>query len=301
MKKITLFLGMLAISSIAISQTTQPCPTFFKRSNGAGGGCPFGKLTLVYANCPTMALPIDSVYQNGVKINTSFAPGIIDCSGSQFQITYCISANIAPTGFLTIYFQGAGSFNSNTCTVPGGGPLPVILTDFYAKRSLTNVAVSWKSESEINAASYVLQRKSGLTSAFIDITTVKAGNQVTGGTYSFIDKNSFKDISQYRLKMIDLDGSFTISDIRTVKGISTVSDFAVFPNPSSGNSKITVADIAEPTDVQVLDNSGRILKTIPMNYSNSVDIYNLQKGMYLIRIVNKNSGESITKKLTVIN
>ena len=130
---------------------------------------------------------------------------------------------------------------------------------------------------------------------------MKAGNQVTGGTYSFIDKNSFKDISQYRLKMIDLDGSFTISDIRTVKGISTVSDFAVFPNPSSGNSKITVADIAEPTDVQVLDNSGRILKTIPMNYCNSVDIYNLLKGMYLIRIVNKNSGESITKKLTVIN
>ena len=99
MKKITLFLGMLCIATISISQTTQPCPTFFKRSNGAGGGCPFGKLTLVYAICPTLALPIDSVYQSGVKINTGFDAGIIDCSGSQYQITYCISAIFAPTGF----------------------------------------------------------------------------------------------------------------------------------------------------------------------------------------------------------
>ncbi len=132
MKKILLSIGTLIITSIAISQTTQICPSSFKRSNGAGGGCPIAKLTLVYATCPTTALPIDSVYQSGVKINATFDAGIITCTNNSYEITYCItSSNIAPTGFLTIYFHAAGAFNGNTCTVPTtGGPLPVKLTDF---------------------------------------------------------------------------------------------------------------------------------------------------------------------------
>ena len=86
-----------------------------------------------------------------------------------------------------------------------------------------------------------------------------------------------------------------------VKGISTASDFTVFPNPSNGSAKITISDISEPTDVQLLDISGRIIKNISVNSSNTVELNNLQKGMYMIRIVNKSSEESVTQKLTVIN
>lgn len=299
MKKITLFLGMLAITSIAISQTTQPCPTFFKRNNGAGGGCPFGKLTLVYSSCPTLALPIDSVYQSGVKINTSFEPGIINCSGAQYEVTYCISANIGPAGSLTVYFRAAGSFDGNVCIVPTGGNLPVKLTDFYAKRNSSVVMISWKTESEINAKSFVLQRKAGAD--FMDVTTINAANTLKGGSYSYLDNNQIKSISQYRLKMLDNDGSFSYSEIRAVKGTSTLSDFTVFPNPSTGSAKVTITDISESTDVQLVDNSGRILKNVSMNNSNTLELNNLQKGMYMIRIINKTSGENLTKKLTVVN
>jgi hypothetical protein len=113
--------------------------------------------------------------------------------------------------------------------------------------------------------------------------------------------NSSKGITQYRLKIVDKDASFSNSDVRTVKGTSAVSDFTVYPNPSNGNTRVTVADISEPTDIQLIDNSGRILKNIPMNNSNSVNINDLQKGIYMIRITNKTSGETLTKKITVIN
>ncbi len=302
MKKILLSIGMLAITSIAISQTTtQACPTFFKRNNGAGSGCPIAKLTLVYASCPTVALPIDSVYQDGVKIAATFAAGVIDCSGSQYQVTYCVtSSNIAPTGFLTIYFHAAGSFDGSTCTVPtGGGTLPVKLTDFYAKRNSSAVALSWTTETEINTQSFILQRKTG--NEFVDVATIKATNSSNGSKYSYTDVNASKVVSQYRLKVVDLDGSISYSEIRTVKGTLSVSDFTVFPNPSNGNTKVTVADISEPTDIQLIDNSGRILKNIPMNNSNTVNIDNLRNGIYMIRITNKNSGENLTKKITVVN
>lgn len=299
MKKITLILGMLCITLSAISQITQVCPTSFKRSNGAGGGCPIARLTLTYAECPTTALQIDSVFQGGVKIDETFGPGVIDCSGPKFEINYCVtSGNIAPTGFLTIYFHAGGAFDGNACTVPdgSGGPLPVKLTDFYAKRNTSAILLSWKSENEINAKFYILQKKSG--SEFIDVATIAAKNSLNGGSYSYTDMNSSKSLSQYRLKVVDQDGSFTISDIRTVKGTSSVSDFTVFPNPSKGHTKVTVADISEPTDIQVIDNSGRILRNIPMNTTNTVEL-NLQRGVYMIRIVNKTSGESLTKKITV--
>jgi hypothetical protein len=304
MKKITLFLGMLCITSIAISQTTQVCPISFKRSNGAGSGCNIARLTLTYADCPTTALQIDSVFQSGVKINETFGPGVIDCSGPKAEVNYCVtSGNIAPTGFLTIYFHAGGAFDGNTCTVPdgggGGAVLPVKLTDFYAKRNLSVILLSWKTETELNAKSFVLQRKTG--SEWIDITTIYAKNSLNGGSYSYTDLNSNKGISQYRLKVVDLDGSFSNSDIRAVKGTSSVSDFTVYPNPSTGNTKVTVADISEPTDIQLIDNSGRMLKNIPMNNSNTVNINDLQKGIYMIRIVNKTSGETLTKKVTVIN
>lgn len=302
MKKILLSIGMLAITSIAISQTTtQACPTSFKRSNGAGGGCPIAKLTLVYSTCPTVALPIDSVYQAGVKINATFDAGIIDCSGSQFQITYCVtSSNIAPVGFLTIYFHSAGAFDGNVCTVPtGGSTLPVKLTDFYAKRNSSAVALSWNTETEINSESFILQRKTG--GDFTDIATIKATNSANGSKYSYTDVNASKVVSQYRLKVVDKDGSYTHSEIRTVKGTQTISDFTVFPNPSNGNTKVTVADISEPTDIQLIDNSGRVLKNIPMNNSNTVNIDNLRNGIYMIRITNKISGENLTKKITVVN
>jgi hypothetical protein len=301
MKKILLSIGTLIITSIAISQTTQICPSSFKRSNGAGGGCPIAKLTLVYATCPTTALPIDSVYQSGVKINATFDAGVITCSNNSYEVTYCItSSNIAPTGFLTIYFHAAGAFNGNTCTVPTtGGPLPVKLTDFYAKRNSSVVALSWKTETEVNAASFILQRKTGTD--FVDVATIKATNDVSGSQYTYTDVNASKTVSQYRLKFIDKDGSYSLSEIRTVKGTLSVSDFTVYPNPSTGNAKVTVADISEPTDIQLIDNSGRVLKNIPMNNSNSVNIDNLKNGIYMIRITNKNSGENLTKKITVVN
>lgn len=301
MKKILLSIGTLIITSIAISQTTQVCPTSFKRSNGAGGGCPIAKLTLVYAACPTTALPIDSVYQSGVKINATFDAGVISCTNNSYEITYCItSSNIAPTGFLTIYFHSAGAFDGNTCTVPTtGGPLPVRMTDFYAKRNASVVALSWTTAMEVNAASFILQKKTGTD--FVDVATIKATNNASGSQYSYTDLNSSKGVSQYRLKLIDKDGSFSLSEIRTVKGTLSVSDFTVYPNPSTGNTKVTVADISEPTDIQLMDNSGRILKNFPMNNSNTVNIDNLKNGIYLIRVTNKISGENLTKKITVVN
>jgi hypothetical protein len=83
--------------------------------------------------------------------------------------------------------------------------------------------------------------------------------------------------------------------------MSAENDFTVFPNPSTGNTKVTISDISEPTDVQLVDLSGRVIRSLSLNNSQGVKLTNMQNGVYLVRIVKKNSGESLTKKITVIN
>ena len=77
-------------------------------------------------------------------------------------------------------------------------------------------------------------------------------------------------------------------------------DFVIFPNPSVGNAKITISDLSEPTRIQLLDNSGRLVKTLMLNNTNTVELNGLQKGAYMVRIIGSVSGNTETRKLTVI-
>lgn len=293
MKKFTLSIAMLSFTIMAFAQVPV-CPTSFKRNNG-NGPCPAGKITFTYAICPNPALIIDSILVGGVKSNVTVAPGT--CSNG--KVEYCFTGgNLATANVLQVYFSGPGQ-GTFGCFVPTGGTLPIIISSFYTKRNGNNVTLSWKSESEINAKEFIIERSTG--NGFVAAGTVAALNNGGGAAYSFVDNNNSKTISQYRLKLVDLDASFKLSETRSVKGTAAVSDFSVYPNPSVGFAKITIADLAEATHVEVLDNAGRIVKSIELKTTNTVEINNLQSGIYLIRITNKATGEALTKKLTVTN
>ncbi len=310
MKKITLFLGLLICTTLAFSQET-PCPTiisygFATVDNLGNNNC----TAKVYVNASG-----DISAQKGLRIQVYIG----SATGTLLaDVCFTVPANTASNYYetpvfsapcdativfvLTRYTASNGSCGGGSCgtvVTIDGGPLPMRMTAFYAKRKSATVGLSWITDAEVNAKEFIVQRKTG--NDFIDVATVAASNRADGGSYNFSDVNSFRGVSQYRLKLIDQNGSFRFSDIRTVKGTAAANDFTIFPNPSSGNAKVTITDISEPTDVQLIDNSGRILKVVSMNNSNTADLNNLQKGMYMIRIINKNSGESLTKKLNVVN
>jgi Secretion system C-terminal sorting domain len=311
MKRITLFVVMLTISITTFSQTN-PCPDIqshgFTPISSSGPNC----TSKVYAYATG-----DISSQKSLQI--SVYVGSVAPANLVAEACHIVAANSASTYYETpsftvsctatiIYVLRRGTSSNGICgggecgatfTVTGG-PLPIKLTNFFAKRNTASVGLSWKTTSEINAKSFIIQRKTG--NEFFDVATIAATNKANGSMYTYEDKNTNNSISQYRLKLVDMDGFIAFSEIRTVKGASgSVSDFIVFPNPSTGNAKVTVTDISESTDVQLLDYSGRILKNVSMNNKNTVDFNSLQSGMYLIRIVNKNSGETSTKKLNVLN
>ena len=100
--------------------------------------------------------------------------------------------------------------------------------------------------------------------------------------------------------MISKDGDAVYSEIRLVKSTGATIDFAIFPNPAVRNAKVYVANISQPTSVQVYDNAGRVVKVLTIKSGNTIEINNLQTGIYRVRLLNNISGESVTKTLTVI-
>ncbi|RYF96684.1 MAG: T9SS type A sorting domain-containing protein [Chitinophagaceae bacterium] len=101
--------------------------------------------------------------------------------------------------------------------------------------------------------------------------------------------------------MVDIDGTFRYSEVRAVKGSGTKADFTVFPNPSYGDANLNITDVSENTEIHVYDNAGRMVRRISNINKTNVSLDNLQKGMYMIRLVDTKTGETVTKKLSVLN
>ena len=309
MKKITLFLCSLAISFIAISQQ-QPCPDIqangFTPISSVGTTCTSSVFVFATGDVAANKSLRITVYIGNEITGTIIADSCYLVPGGSPSTMYVSPTFSAPCD-ATITYVLSRSTNSTcggavcgTTVTVNAGPLPIALTNFFASRTNGSVALSWKTESEINAKEFVIQRSAGAT--FVDVATVPAKNIATGSSYTFSDRsNNSKAVTQYRLKMVDVDGVYKNSDIKVVKGLGVAADFSIYPNPSNGAAKVSISDISGPTDVQLIDNTGRILKNNLLTNTNTVDYNSLQKGMYMIRITNKTTGETLTKKLNVVN
>lgn len=296
MKIFTFVLALLLVNVVSFSQAV--CPDYFRRNNG-NGACPDGQLKLYYTTCPAAAPIIDSVYTNGVKANITFAsPDASKCAQLGF-IGYCvIGGNMPPASNWKIYYHNPGSSNVFGCLVPEGGVLPIGIKTFTATRNNSTVVLNWQTAFESNARLFEIQKKSG--SNFITIGTVAATNNETGSSYSYNENANIKGNAEYRLRLVDKDANSTYSEIRIVKGLSTAFDFTIFPNPATRNTKITVADITGLSTLQVIDNTGRLLKTMSVSAGTTMEINNLQTGVYRLRLITNGAAQSLTKTLTVI-
>ena len=316
MKKFfTLTTAILLLVTTGFTQTQNTeCPTIFDIKRNNGGNMPQGQGTcggdaqirLYVRSCPTNAPRLDSIYYEGKKITgiTFGAADVANCDKPNSYLSYCVFGNnIPPAKKLTFFFTYVfpnGTTNT-VCDVPEGGPTPVNVSSFLVGRTGNAVSLTWKTEIELNAVNFEVQRSYD-NSSFKTIGTVAGTiNGASTTSYSFVDNsNTSKTLSFYRLRIVK-QGEITYSDIKTVKGLASNSEFVIYPNPSIGHAKVTISDISEPTRVQLLDNSGRLVKTLMLNNTNTVELNGLSKGSYIVRIIGSVSGNSEVRKLTVIN
>jgi hypothetical protein len=297
MKKILFSMAMLVLTTVAFSQN---CIRILSSSGFSGTGPYTFTVDYVSEGNKTLELAIYCIGNPTPLVTDCFSvtgpgtktyPGLV-CSGGIGNL-------------YTVLTFRTGSCNSAICgttivPTPAGAPTPVKLSSFSAVRSKQVVALSWNTEFEIDAKEFIVERAEG--TAFRSVGTISTnGNSSTRKSYSFNDKNENTGTTFYRLRNVDLNGTFTYSEIRTVKGIGAVNDVTVFPNPARSNSKISVVGVTANSSIQLLDFSGKVLKNMNSTTINSLDLSGVKNGTYLIRIIDKSTNETVNKTLTVSN
>ncbi len=112
-------------------------------------------------------------------------------------------------------------------------PLPVTLVSFSAQQLDNQVQLKWQSASEENTSHFDVERSAD-GQQFVPLLTRKAqGNSAALVSYNALDNSPLGGTSYYRLKMVDLDGTFAYSSMVSVNAEGTVL-VRPYPNPSNG-------------------------------------------------------------------
>jgi hypothetical protein len=182
--------------------------------------------------------------------------------------------------------------------------LPVTLLSFTAKENDNDVVVNWTTTKEINNNGFEIERSFDGTN-FTAIGFVNASQQnVEQHRYSFTDFNIAQPNLYYRLKQIDIDGQFTLSNVVALKrnDVNVENGFALLKNPVVDNVSFAVKSRAQNAmTATLIDISGRQVAQWKMDrpassYQLDIRDKNLQSGMYIL-IVNTKDQQYVAKIL----
>ncbi|HEV2352910.1 MAG TPA: T9SS type A sorting domain-containing protein, partial [Puia sp.] len=170
--------------------------------------------------------------------------------------------------------------------------LPVILEGFTANLSnLHTVTLNWHTQMEVNFSHFTIQR-SGDGANWEDIGTVQAkGNSEVAIDYSFTDAEPLTGANCYRLALVNLDDSYTYSDVKVVEvQEATAARISFYPNPARDFLNVSLGG-ENPGRLTVLLTSfaGQLMQEkAAVTGSGSVvtfPIQNMAAGMYVLTIV----------------
>ena len=231
---------------------------------------------------------------------------ILDSSQNQSQSRGYVVYKIKPKSNIqigdvinntaAISFDANLPVNTNTqVTIVTGNTFPVRLLLFTAKKENKVNILQWKTAQEINADRFEIQRSFN-GHEFSTIGKIKAGLS----NYNFNDNNPQKTINYYRLKMVDKDGAFTYSPVRTVNNSGTFS-ISISPNPAKDNLRLQINNDKKTTlQSQIFSQDGKVV------FSNSfaategsilrnINISSLSKGSYFLKVTSIEKEENVIK------
>jgi hypothetical protein len=184
-----------------------------------------------------------------------------------------------------------------------GAILPVTLSSFTAKQTTdNNVSLAWVTSSESVNKGFSIERQEESGGKFQSLgfipSKAEGGNSQTTLAYSFKDVTAKKGTNMYRLVQEDIDGKKTYSEVRVVK-LSVQSVSNVYPNPSNGAINISRTNDGKKMNLQVLDQSGRVISQVnnitDANYRMNIS----QSGIYSIKMMYPESGEQSIQRIVV--
>ena len=162
---------------------------------------------------------------------------------------------------------------------------PLVWEIFEATRvSAKEVRLSWTLEVEGETERVQLQRR--LDSQQVYVSVANFGDRGLSRIHQ--DTNAHAGLSYYRLKVIDLDGTLSYTDIRQVGPWQGALEVQIFPNPFDNQLHIQLSQpLRGGGTFQLVDMNGRVLFSQKLtDTAQTLSIQSdLPPGMYLAQIV----------------
>ena len=202
-----------------------------------------------------------------------------------------------------VMLAGSTAFSSLTAATTAAGemsitaiqvPLPVVLVRFTAVAVGPDaVNLAWATASELNCASFAVERSTD-GRAFLPLTTLPgAGTSSSARAYAWVDARlpARYETLYYRLRQTDLDATVTFSPVRTVgpPAARIAPQLQAYPNPAHGTISVRVLGplAAGPAPTyQVFDAHGRLVRLQAVADAGTealLPLTGLPAGLYLLR------------------
>jgi hypothetical protein len=187
-----------------------------------------------------------------------------------------------------VTFSGINLQNGDRFTIGNtdiSKPLPIELISFNATVQQAEVKLQWATASELNNDFFTIQRSQDAEN-WEDVIDVKgAGNSNERIDYETMDGLPYSGVSYYRLKQTDFDKKYSYSGVRRVD-VTQAFQLKLYPNPSSGNFRISTGFEIQPGDVKFTNMLGQPIP-ITMEADGSSMIVNagsLSTGIYILQV-----------------
>lgn len=163
--------------------------------------------------------------------------------------------------------------------------VPIELVDFQGFVDKNRTKLTWQTASEINVSVFKIEHlivENGKEN-WTTVNSTKATN--APNSYVLFDENPAVGVNYYRLKTIDLDGSFKLSKTIAVEFTSPKTVLFLFPNPTKNRLYLSENTFKDDQLIEILDISGKVILRSTMGQGRGgFDIQNLTNGDYFLRI-----------------
>jgi hypothetical protein len=288
----------------------QSGPTGFEKTD-----CPEIIVSCSAPAIPTID-PVTAVIAENQSINytignvvSGYWYSLRSASSSSFASAQ-LAPNANPLTFTTKPFTTQGSYNIivvadnlSGCPVSSANAslnvssiLPGRFISVAADRIPTGVQVLWKMANEADVKEYIVERSLNCA-VYEAIGKVRVSSLSPENSYSFNDERSSKGTVCYRIRQVDLDGSFRFSSVMQVKPVNS-EVLKISPNPASERITISIYTArAQELKMEIVNLQGQVMKVYRFNAeagNNNFELLQLtqlSRGQYLLRVHSRDGRE----------
>lgn len=260
------------------------------------GADPLVVTTDAVGSMPAGTWKIVNTFDPGVRTDLDGANGNLAGSGS----VRIMGANITSLTF-KVYLRGKTAaqkwsdieqyvgdrYNIGwSVTTTADASLPVHLTSFTGKVQNCGTVLNWNTALEDEVSHFEIERNTG--NGFVSIG--KVVSKGSNSSYVFTDGAAVKGSNQYRLKMVDNNGTFEYSNVVVVTIDCDKAKIGLYPSVTTSGTRVTGLNGKET--ITVVSSVGQVLiQKKAANSTEDIQLGNLPNGMYFVVVKDESNAQ----------